>query len=78
MVLAASKSVQGSKSLKGVEKAAALLLTMGKPLAARLLKHFDANELKQITRVVAELGAVTVPTLEGLVEEFAGQFANGV
>lgn len=78
MVLAASKSVQGSKSLKGVEKAAALLLTMGKPLAARLLKHFDANELKQITRVVAELGAVTVPTLEGLVKEFAGQFANGV
>jgi flagellar motor switch protein FliG len=51
---------------------------MGKPLAGRLLKHFDTDELKQITRSVAELGVVPVPTLDALVEEFAGQFMSGV
>ena len=64
--------------LKGPERVAALLLAMGKPAASRLLKHFDVDELKQITRSVAELGIVPVPTLELLVEDFASQFANGV
>ena len=73
----ASKS-QAVKALRGPDKAAALLLCMGKPLAARLLKQFDTDELKRITRSIAELGTVPVPTLEALVEEFASQFANGV
>jgi len=51
---------------------------MGKPLASRLLRQFDTDELKQITRSIAQLGTVPIPTLEALVEEFAGQFANGV
>ncbi|MCI0737286.1 MAG: flagellar motor switch protein FliG [Beijerinckiaceae bacterium] len=50
---------------------------MGKPLAARLLPRFDPDELKQITRSVAELGTVPVPALETLVEEFANLFAHG-
>jgi flagellar motor switch protein FliG len=74
----ASKSGQAVKALRGPDKAAALLLCMGKPLAARLLKQFDTDELKRITRSIAELGTVPVPTLESLVEEFASQFANGV
>ena len=64
--------------LRGPERVAALLLAMGKPLAGRMLKHFDVDELKQITRSVAELGVVPAPTLELLVEDFAGHFANGV
>jgi flagellar motor switch protein FliG len=66
------------RSLRGPEKVAALLLAMGKPLAGRLLSHFDTDELKQITRSVAELGVVPVPALEVLVEEFAAQFVSGV
>lgn len=65
------------KALTGPERAAALLLYMGKPLASRLLPQFDSEELKQITRSLAELGSVPVPTLELLVEDFAGQFATG-
>lgn len=64
--------------MRGSEKAAALLLFMGKPLASRLLSQFDSDELKLITRSIAELGTVSAPTLEILVEEFARQFANGV
>ena len=64
--------------MNGAEKVAALLLGMGKPLASRLLKHFDAVELKLITRAAAALGAVPQYTLETLVEELAGQFSNGL
>jgi flagellar motor switch protein FliG len=73
----ATKSGSNARALKGPDKAAALLLCMGRPLASRLLAQFDPDELKQITRSIAELGNVSVPTLEVLVEEFAGQFANG-
>ena len=66
------------RTLSGPEKVAALLLAMGKPLASRLLKHFDPAELKIITRSAAALGAVPIAALEGLVEELAQQFSRGV
>ncbi len=75
---AAQTAGPNPRFLRGSERVAALLLAMGKPLASRILKHFDVDELKQITRSVAELGVVPAPTLEQLVEDFAGQFANGV
>ena len=50
---------------------------MGKPLASRLLGHFDTAELKVITRSAAELRSVPMDILEDLVEEFAGEFSNG-
>lgn len=65
------------RPLRGSEKVAALLLVMGKTVASRLLGHFDAVELKAITRSAAALGAVPIEVLEELVEEFAGEFANG-
>ena len=66
------------RSLNGPEKVAALLLVMGKPLASRLLGHFEPAELKVITRSAAQLGSVPIDLLEDLVEEFAGEFSNGI
>ncbi len=66
------------RTMNGPEKVAALLLAMGKPLASRLLKHFNPAELKLITRSAAALGAVSVQSLEVLVEELAAQFSRGV
>lgn len=66
-----------SRQLNGSEKVAALLLAMGKPLADRMLRHFDQDELRQITRSIADLGIVPMPMLEDMIEDFAGQFANG-
>lgn len=74
----AAKSAPHTRAMKGPDKAAALLLCMGRPLASRLLARFDTNELKHITRSIAQLGTVPAQMLEVLVEEFAGQFANGV
>ncbi len=71
-------AVHDHRLLNGPEKVAALLLAMGKPLASRLLKHFDPSELKVITRSAAALGAVPISALEGLVEELAQQFSRGV
>lgn len=72
-----SRSRSAAMTLRGSEKTAALLLYMGKPIASRLLTQFDADELKQVTRSIAELGTVPAPVLETLVEEFASQFADG-
>jgi flagellar motor switch protein FliG len=66
-----------ARIFNGAEKAATLLLAMGKPLAARLLKRFDHMELRQITRAAAQLGAVSTEALERLVEEFTENFTAG-
>ena len=46
------------RDFSGPEKAAALLLMMGKPPAARILKQFDPPELRSVARAAAGLGAV--------------------
>src|SRR5689334_23178088 len=65
-------------NLSGTEKVAVLLLALGKARAARLLKKFDADELKLLTRSAADLRPVRMTDLETLVEEFAHTFSNGV
>lgn len=67
----------GPRGMSGPERVAAILLTMGKPQAARLMKHFEPAEIKLITRSVAELKPVAAPTLEGVIEDFASLFASG-
>ncbi len=73
-----SPSAVGRPEMSGAEKVAALLLGMGRPLASKLLKHFDATELKLVTRSAAALGAIPMETLEDLVEELAGEFSKGI
>jgi flagellar motor switch protein FliG len=67
-----------SRNLKGSDKAAVLLLAMGKSAAGRLLKHFDPLELRKITRSAADLGAVPTQILEEVVEEFCSYFSSGL
>ena len=64
--------------LSGVEKAAVLLLALGKQRAAMLLKRFDVDELKLLTRSASDLRPIDEAELEGLIEEFAQKFGNGV
>ncbi|HJU33309.1 MAG TPA: FliG C-terminal domain-containing protein [Hyphomicrobiaceae bacterium] len=67
-----------SAALSGTEKVAVLLLALGKARAAKLLKKFDADELKLLTRSAADLRPVRMSDLEALVEEFAQTFSSGV
>jgi flagellar motor switch protein FliG len=64
--------------LTGAEKVAVLLLALGKERSASLLKKFDPEELKQLTRSAADLRPVRMSDLETLVEEFAQTFSSSV
>src|ERR1700690_634744 len=70
-------AISGERTLTGPEKAAALLLMMGKPPAARLLKQFDQPDLQAVARAAAGLGAIPATTLDRLVDEFATDFSAG-
>lgn len=63
--------------LDGSKKVAALLLAMGKPLASRVLKHFDADDIRAVIKTTSALGSVPRSILDQLVEEFAQSFAIG-
>ncbi len=65
-------------SLTGVEKVAVLLLSLGKTRAAKLLKRFDPEDLKLLSRSVTDLRPISSGDLEGLVEEFGQRFSSGV
>ena len=67
----------GARQLHGVERVAALLLAMGQPVAGRVLKHLDPDELRQVTRATAALGSVSAATIDMLIEDFAGHFSGG-
>ncbi len=66
-----------AKGMPGSDRVAAILLTMGKSLSARLMKHFEAEEIRQITRSASDLKPVSAPQLGSLIEDFATQFALG-
>ena len=71
------ESISGERALSGPEKAAALLLMMGKPPAARLLKQFDQPDLQAVARAAAGLGAIPAAIMDRLVDEFAADFSAG-
>ncbi len=70
-------AIGGERTLTGPEKAAALLLMMGKPPAARLLKQFDEPDLRAVARAAAGLGVISATTLDRLVDEFVADFSAG-
>jgi flagellar motor switch protein FliG len=67
----------GTKVLKGPERVATLLFAMGKPAASRILKHFNEEEIRLVTKSAAQLGPVSPAQIEQLVEEFASNFSDG-
>jgi len=60
-------SVDQQRILSGPEKVAALLLALDRDVAQKLLKHFDQNELRNIAKIAAGLGAVAAPMIDQLI-----------
>src|SRR5262245_29226325 len=73
-----TRVVSGPRALTGAEKVAVLLLALDKGKAARLLKHFDPDELRAVRHLATDLRPITAADLETLVEEFAKLFSTGV
>jgi flagellar motor switch protein FliG len=70
-------TTERTRVLNGPEKVAALLLSVDKFVAQRVLKHFDQSELRQITKFAAGLGSVPASAIEPLIEEFMSELSSG-
>lgn len=73
----ADTSTQAKRVLTGRDKAAALLLAMGKPLASRILQHFEEEEIKMVAESAAALGAVPRPMIDEIITEFTEKIDDG-
>ncbi len=56
--------------LKEPQRAAALILSMDKPIARRVLRHLNDDELRRLTKVSESLPKVDAETLEEISETF--------
>jgi len=63
--------------LSQAEKAAAILVAMGKPSAGRLLKFFKQEELKALIQAARRLRTIPQAELEKVVQEFEMEFTEG-
>ena len=66
-----------SVKLTQAEKAATILVAMGKPSAGRLLKFFKQEELKALIEAARRLRTIPQAELEKVVQEFEQEFAEG-
>lgn len=64
-------------SLTRAQKAAAILVAMGKPSASRLLKFFKQEELKALIEGARLLRTIPQGDLERIVAEFEAEFTEG-
>ena len=69
--------MEATPELNYVEKAAAILVAMGRERASRLLKYFKGHELKRLVDAAHALKTIPQSYLEELVEEFETEFAQG-
>lgn len=67
-----------SRPLSGVEKVAILLLALGRPKAAQLLRRMDREEVRLIAQVAKQLPPISSEELEQLVDEFANSYSSGI
>jgi flagellar motor switch protein FliG len=73
----ASGGMIGTMELTKAQKAAAILVAVGKPAAGRLLKFFKQEELKALIEGARKLKTIPQSELERIVAEFEEEFAEG-
>src|SRR5690554_6106456 len=64
-------------TLTRAQKAAAILVAMGKPSAGKLLKFFKQDELKSLVEAARQLQTIPQSQLEKIVGEFEAEFTEG-
>jgi flagellar motor switch protein FliG len=57
-------------TLTGVEKAAALLATLGQNVSAEILKHLNEEEVQRVSQAVAQMSRLSSSEAENVLEEF--------
>ncbi len=66
-----------TRFLSGQEKAAIILLVLGESYGAPIWNALEEDEIRNVSRVMARLGAVTAEAVEALVAEFLSMMAQG-
>ena len=66
-----------AQEMTRTQKAAAILVAMGKPSASKLLKFFKQEELKALVEGARLLRTISQADLEKIVAEFEAEFAEG-
>jgi len=64
-------------TLSGQQKATALLVAIGKPTAARLIRHFSPDDLRRLRGQAHNLPDIKMPDFEKLVQQFEDAFTEG-
>ena len=59
--------------LRGVDKVTALLLTMGKPLADRIVKQLDNREIRLVAMSASRLPSITPDTINRFIDELTAE-----
>ncbi len=72
-----SENTGHTSNLSPSEKAAAVLLAMGKPVAGKLLRFFEYEELQEIIKKAQNLRSIKPQELVELVNEFEDLFSEG-
>jgi flagellar motor switch protein FliG len=62
--------------LKGPQKAAIFLLAMGEEFASSFFKKLDEPSIKEIGKYMSEINTIPSEVLNGVIEEFLGNFAS--
>jgi flagellar motor switch protein FliG len=75
--MAKTETVTPKRVFSGRDKAAALLLAMGKPLATRVMQHLEEDEIKTVAETAAGLGTVSRTMLDEIILEFTEKVDDG-
>ncbi|MCB1503816.1 MAG: flagellar motor switch protein FliG [Hyphomicrobiaceae bacterium] len=71
------ESTVGRMELAGAQKVTALLLSMSKPLADRIVRNFDDREIRILARTASELPMVLPEVIEALIGELEAGLQTG-
>ena len=65
----------GGRELKGAERAAVLMLALGKQFGEQVWKLLDDEELRVLSRAMSAVGVVEAPSVEGLMLDFVSRLS---
>ena len=72
-----SQKTEKSQELKGPQKTAVLLLSMGERFAAEVFKRMERQEIVAISKAMVEMGAVPKETVEMVLREYHHALVTG-
>ncbi len=68
--------MSGTKSLRGPQKAAVLMLALGEEYATRFFARMHEDEIRDLSQAMSQLGSVPAITVEAICNEFASDIGQ--